>query len=230
MTTQIVKVPASASSRAAAHELPIITAPSGNQLLVDARLLHQRLKVNHDFRNWIKNRIRDFGFEKDKDFLVNAKNLPKPTGGRPLVEYHLTLDMAKELCMVERSPIGRQFRRYFIEAEAELRTKRLYAQTASITDISKRIKPIEINGRKLYKLRPLRQLLGYSTRTSTSNIRRCNEGLLVIFNHEAYVAEEYVKVMISNSTCRALRAEAKAAKPVLQLEFNFKQKGGAHAH
>lgn len=222
MTTQIVKAPASASSRAAAHELPIITAPQG-KLLVCARLLHQRLKVNHRFNDWIKNQIKLYRFEDGKDFYYNFS---KSTGGRPATDYHFTIDAAKELALVQCNEVGRAIRRYFIEAEAELRTKRLYAQTASITDIGKRIKPIEINGRKLYKLRPLRLLLGYSTRTSTSNIRRCNDGLLVIFNHEAYVAEEYVKVMISNATCRALRAEAKVAKPVMQLEFSFAQKGG----
>lgn len=93
--------------------------------LVDARLLHQYLEVGRDFSNWIKGRIDEYGFAKDEDFLVldspNSANQKLHGGDRRSKDYLLTLDMAKELAMVERTPRGRQMRRYFIECEQQLR-------------------------------------------------------------------------------------------------------------
>lgn len=85
--------------------------------LVDARTLHQFLKVGKRFTTWINDRIAQYGFQQDLDFLPV---LGESTGGRRTREYHLTLDMAKELSMVERNEQGRQARRYFIECEKRL--------------------------------------------------------------------------------------------------------------
>lgn len=98
------------------------------QLLVNARDLHAFLEVGRDFSNWIKARIFDYDFMENQDFVVFAKIGENPNGGRPSTDYHLTLDMAKELAMVERSEKGKQARRYFIDCE-----KRLYALAVSGT-------------------------------------------------------------------------------------------------
>ncbi len=111
--------------------IPVVASVIGHQTVqtVDGRTLHTFLEVQSDFRNWIKNRIEEYGFEDDKDFRSFfsetpeegfGKNLPKPQGGRPSKEYALTLGMAKELAMVERNEKGRQARRYFIECERKL--------------------------------------------------------------------------------------------------------------
>jgi phage anti-repressor protein len=88
--------------------------------LVDARLLHTFLEVVTKFNDWIKNRIEEYGFVKDQDFLV-AEILATKTGRggnrKAVIDYHLTLDMAKELGMIERNDKGRQIRRYFLEME-----------------------------------------------------------------------------------------------------------------
>ena len=84
--------------------------------LVDARLLHSFLEVGRQFTHWIQERIEEYGFIELQDFLPI---LAKSSGGRPSKEYHLTLDMAKELAMVERNEKGRQARRYFIEMERQ---------------------------------------------------------------------------------------------------------------
>lgn len=55
---------------------------------------------------------------QDQDFLINLSKTP--TGGRPTTEYHITLDMAKELSMVESNAKGKQARRYFIDCEERL--------------------------------------------------------------------------------------------------------------
>lgn len=91
------------------------------QQLCDARDLHSFLAVGRDFSTWVKDRIEQYGFAEGEDF---SPVLGKSTGGRPGVEYHLTLDMAKELAMVENNDQGRQVRRYFIAMERQARESR----------------------------------------------------------------------------------------------------------
>lgn len=85
--------------------------------LVDARSLHRFLQVDTHFKDWISRRISEYGFQDGEDF---RSFLSKSSGGRPSREYHITLDMAKELSMVERNDNGRQARRYFIACEKRL--------------------------------------------------------------------------------------------------------------
>lgn len=104
---------------------------------VSARLLHEKLEVKSEFSHWIA-RMIDYGFEENKDFVV-LKNgdgaVVKNGDGAVLkneygrnekgqftsIDYFITLDMAKEICMVQRSDIGKKFRRYFIKCEQLLR-------------------------------------------------------------------------------------------------------------
>jgi phage anti-repressor protein/DNA-binding protein H-NS len=85
--------------------------------LVDARLLHSFLKVGKDFSNWLKDRIRQYGFQENQDYICIAKSGDGENRGFQPIDYHLSLDMAKELSMVERNEKGKQARRYFIECE-----------------------------------------------------------------------------------------------------------------
>ncbi|WP_421239148.1 antA/AntB antirepressor family protein [Aeromonas enteropelogenes] len=89
---------------------------------VNARELHAFLTVGRDFSNWIKNRIAEYGFIDGLDYVVFAKSGENPLGGRPQKEYALSLNMAKELAMVERNDEGRRARRYFIDCETLLIT------------------------------------------------------------------------------------------------------------
>ena len=81
---------------------------------VNARELHQFLEVKSRFNDWINNRIRDFGFLENQDFVTVTKNL---VSGGSQKEIYLSIDMAKELSMVERNEKGKQARQYFIEME-----------------------------------------------------------------------------------------------------------------
>ena len=94
-----------------------ITEQNG-QRAVSARELHQFLEVGRDFSNWIKGRIEEYGFIENQDYSLLA-NFGEQTsrGGHNKIEYVLTLDMAKELSMVEKTEKGKQARRYFIEME-----------------------------------------------------------------------------------------------------------------
>ncbi|EJF87744.1 phage antirepressor Ant [Bartonella melophagi] len=84
---------------------------------VNARELYTFLKVNSNFNDWIVHRIKEYGFLENKDFVSFTKILVNPQNGRPCIEYYLTLDMAKELAMIERNEKGKQARQYFIECE-----------------------------------------------------------------------------------------------------------------
>ncbi|WP_370194368.1 MULTISPECIES: antA/AntB antirepressor family protein [Aurantimonas] len=84
---------------------------------VDGRDLHQFLRVGKDFSSWLKDRIDQYGFSENSDFVVFTETGENLRGGRPSKEYAITLDMAKELSMVERNEQGKRARRYFIQCE-----------------------------------------------------------------------------------------------------------------
>ena len=96
------------------------------QQTVNARELHEFLENGDKFATWIVDRINQFGFLENQDFVTFSENSEK---GRPRKEYALSLDMAKELCMVERNEKGKQARQYFIECERVAKQK-LTAQPA----------------------------------------------------------------------------------------------------
>lgn len=93
---------------------------------VNARELHTFLEIGRDFSNWIKARIKQYLFVENEDFIC-VENLSSPERGssksrvQKVKDYFITLDMAKELAMVERNDKGRQARRYFIDCERQLK-------------------------------------------------------------------------------------------------------------
>ena len=99
-----------------------ITEKNGKSV-VGARDLHQFLESKQEFANWIKNRIEKYGLVENEDYVVFDNLIKNPQGGRPQIEYALTIDAAKELSMVEGNDKGKQARRYFIECENKLREK-----------------------------------------------------------------------------------------------------------
>ncbi|MCC9595891.1 MULTISPECIES: antA/AntB antirepressor family protein [unclassified Rubrivivax] len=109
---------------------------------VDARALHAFLEVGKDFSTWVKDRIAQYGFAEGQDYVVvDSPNLGNQTGrggDRRSRDYHLTLDMAKELAMVERNAKGREARRYFIECEKRLKEREAAGgrQVAALPDFS----------------------------------------------------------------------------------------------
>ena len=69
---------------------------------VNARELHAFLEVQTRFNDWIAARINEYGFIENQDFVF-TKNPVKIQRGRPSKEYQISLDMAKELSMVEQA-------------------------------------------------------------------------------------------------------------------------------
>lgn len=94
---------------------------------VNARELHQKLGSKQQFANWIRNRIEKYGFVENQDFCSFNKVIKRENGATTVTEYALSLDMAKELCMVENNEKGRMIRKYFIEVEKKARTQNPFA-------------------------------------------------------------------------------------------------------
>ena len=86
---------------------------------VSARELHKFLEVETRFNDWINRRIDEYGFINDIDYLKLSKSDYTGSGQAP-IDYFITIDIAKELAMVERNDKGKQARRYFIECEKKL--------------------------------------------------------------------------------------------------------------
>jgi phage anti-repressor protein/phage antirepressor YoqD-like protein len=99
-------------------KIAITTTPEGVQS-VDARQLHQFLEVQSHFKDWITRRIEDFDFVDGRDFFSAQKRAENSKGLK--TEYTLSISMAKEISMVERSEKGKEARLYFIACEVALR-------------------------------------------------------------------------------------------------------------
>jgi phage anti-repressor protein len=83
---------------------------------VNARELHSFLEVGRDFNTWINARIKRYGFEEGVDYTVISQSPKRGSGNRGVTkEYFITLDMAKELAMVELNDKGKQARRYILD-------------------------------------------------------------------------------------------------------------------
>ena len=100
--------------------IPISQSQIGTDTVqaVDARTLHQWLEVKSRFNDWIRNRITEYDFTDGQDYISLTKNL---VSGGQATEYLISLDMAKELSMVEKTAKGKEARQYFIACEKALR-------------------------------------------------------------------------------------------------------------
>ena len=120
-------------------KLPINNTTGSN--LVNARDLHGFLGVKRDFSTWIKDRIEKYDFSENEDYTVlkydylgNILSIRLPKSGESdtqnvsRIEYALTLDMAKELSMIENNDKGRMARKYFIEVENRYKIPKNYAE------------------------------------------------------------------------------------------------------
>ncbi|HGJ5854223.1 antA/AntB antirepressor family protein [Arsenophonus nasoniae] len=105
----------------------IETKNINNELIqtVNARDLHAFLEITTRFNDWINRRIAEYGFEENIDYIIvenlSYSNLSSAKSRqRPMKDYCISIDMAKELSMVERNEKGKQARQYFIECERRI--------------------------------------------------------------------------------------------------------------
>ena len=84
-----------------------------DQPTILARDLYNGLSIQTKYTTWLE-RMAEFGFQEGKDFFPF---LGKSIGGRPSKEHRITIEMAKHICMIQRSEIGKRYRQYFLELE-----------------------------------------------------------------------------------------------------------------
>lgn len=126
------------------NELLKIDTSDAERITVSARELHKALEVNTDFNHWFT-RMCEYGFEDGKDFTTF---LSESTGGRPSQDAQITLDMAKEIAMLQRTEKGKEVRKYFIQVEKEWNSpERVMARALTIAN--KTIATLEIENKEM---------------------------------------------------------------------------------
>ena len=119
--------------------------------LINARELHKKLNNKRQFADWIKQRINKYKFLENQDFFKLHNFVMLGNLKRPQIDYYLTIDMAKELCMVENNETGRKIRRYFIEVEK--RYREIINTPTNIFDFMRlALNQIELNSKNIENL------------------------------------------------------------------------------
>ena len=123
---------------------------------VSARELYKKLNIESNFTTWFK-RMCEYGFAAGKDFFPKKE---ESTGGRPAIDFDVTIRCGKEICMIQRTDIGRKIRNYFLDLEdawnspeqvyaralkmADKTIHRLTTENQLLTEDIERMKPKEI--------------------------------------------------------------------------------------
>lgn len=91
-----------------------------DNMRVSARDLHERLNIKTAFKDWFP-RMCEYGFEEGEDFNVLKNERVQMEGSREvkreITDYNITVDMAKQICMIQRTPEGKECRQYLIDLE-----------------------------------------------------------------------------------------------------------------
>ena len=95
--------------------IPVYTTDEGNKVVM-GRELHEKLGIKTVYADWFK-RMCEYGFAEGTDYSVFLKNEKNSNGGRPSIEHIMTLDMAKHIAMIQRTPQGMAIRQKLIELE-----------------------------------------------------------------------------------------------------------------
>lgn len=126
------------------NELLKINTTDSERITVSARDLHEALEVKTQFKDWFP-RMCEYGFEDGKDF---CSFLSESTGGRPSQDAQITVDMAKEIAMLQRTEKGKEVRKYFIQVEKEWNSpERVMARALTIAN--KTIETLKIENSEL---------------------------------------------------------------------------------
>lgn len=100
------------------NELINVTLNDNHEPVVSGRQLHEALEVKTKYADWF-NRMIDYGFAENQDFLLLKNEQQTGRGGHNKVDHIIKLDMAKEIAMIQRTERGKQVRQYFIQVEKD---------------------------------------------------------------------------------------------------------------
>ena len=91
-----------------------------DNMRISARDLHERLNIKTAFKDWFP-RMCEYGFEEGEDFNMLKNERVQMEGSREvkreITDYNITVDMAKQICMIQRTPEGKECRQYLIDLE-----------------------------------------------------------------------------------------------------------------
>jgi len=100
------------------NELINVTLNDNHEPVVSGRQLHEALEVKTKYADWF-NRMIDYGFAENQDFLLLKNEQQTGRGGHNKVDHIIKLDTAKEIAMIQRTERGKQVRQYFIQVEKD---------------------------------------------------------------------------------------------------------------
>lgn len=131
-----------------------------DQPCVSARDLHQQLNIRTQYTKWFE-RMKEYGFAENEDFkAISHKRLTAQGNETTYIDHEISIDMAKQICMIQRSPEGKQIRQYFLDLEkawntpeqifaralkmADKTIDQLKSENATLIEDNERMKPKEI--------------------------------------------------------------------------------------
>ena len=171
----------------------IVVNKSSDNPTIDARQLYEQLQITTPFNKWISRRVKEFGFEENKDFWTK---LSESTGGRKSINYDLSLDMAKELAMLERSETGKRVRRYFIAVEKEARKRHIAQISGNVVEVP----GILINGVKMMPFRKAVLANGWRWTSSSQTYRHFRgkyAGHAINIDNVWYISKDLLQMMVN---------------------------------
>lgn len=107
------------------------------QPTVSARDLHEGLEIKTAFKDWFP-RMTEYGFAENQDFILVAQKRATNNPKNPVTtynDYQISIDMAKQICMIQRTEKGRQYRQYFLDLEKAWNTpEQVFARALKLAD------------------------------------------------------------------------------------------------
>lgn len=186
----------------------------GDNFFVPARVLHEKLAVETRFNDWIDRRIKEYGFIKDFDYYYSNLSSNKEIANirdNTKLDYNLSIDMAKELAMVEKNANGRKVRRYFIEME-KIAREFISLTLKTIVDLDIMTK----NGKQVHYYSEVCSSLDFNS--AGSNNKRMHNNPEHIFNYEednrVYITVEFTKSLAVSRWLQMIRKMVRPAKPL----------------
>ena len=203
-------------------ELIKITTNEDGQQLVSARELHEFLESKRHFTDWIKPYIsknNDYGFTENVDFTSIHAGV-NPTNGVPIIDYAITIDMAKELSMISKTEKGKQARKYFIKCEEKLKEEMQNKELTEADRIVKLLNVIPESERGKYMLELVDRFypIGNSNEAKAKYEPRINKNKLNYDLFKKVLNDCYDKAYIDNKVHKGIEYVV-IDKKILEREF-----------
>ena len=147
------------------NELITINTNENQEPVISGRELHRKLDVKTRYNDWF-NRMCEYGFEENHDFIdITQKRVTAQHNETSFIDHAIKLDMAKEICMIQRNEKGKIFRQYFIQVEKDFNSpEKIMARALLLAD--KKIHSLELQ----VKEQAPKVLFANAVETSHTNI------------------------------------------------------------